>query len=175
MISSSASVYAKSANPSAWARTAKSDPYWWRLLAGLFRAPSRPPILDEAAFLAGLRKEQRRIERSSRAFLLVRITAPELFGSTGNSRHRKKALRVFAAAARQTDTIGWIESGKVLGLICTELGTGPEASARAAILTRLEHAASVHLSTIEVGLKVELYCPRATSNHFAVRPAQVSR
>lgn len=152
-----------------------SSASFWRMFGCLFQRPGRAPILDESSFRAGLRREQRRQERSSRAFIVVKMTAPELFGPAGNNRLRKRALRVLSATARQTDTVGWIESGRVLGLICTELGATSEIAAREAILARLEETANLHMPTAHLALKVESYGPRNGPANFAIRRAQVSR
>jgi hypothetical protein len=84
-----------------------------------------------------MRQEQRRQERSGRPFLLVRVTAPALFEGRRGNPSAKRILRVLASAARETDTIGWIETGKVLGVLCTELGDYSEVSAGEAILAKI--------------------------------------
>ncbi len=141
----------------------------------LFRSPVRPAILGEAEFASGLRLEQRRQERSGRPFLLVKVTAPGLFGGVSSSPPAKRMVRLLASAARQTDTIGWLEAGKVLGVLCTELGDHSESSAGEAILEKIgkiaKKAATHEASAI---LSLEIYSsPSMTSGEAQGRRAQM--
>jgi hypothetical protein len=133
-------------------------------------------VLSEHEFEAGLRLEQRRMERSGRSFLVVRIQAPEIFSSEGHSRG-KCALRLFASMARQTDLVGWVEQGKVLGVICTELGSYDEASAGSVILEKMKTLAAAHLAPALVAglsLSLDVYASNSDQATFeSLRIAQL--
>jgi hypothetical protein len=124
-------------------------------IISLFYSPRRYTVVGESEFRAGLRLEQRRQERSGRPFVLVRISAPELFSSGAT----RRLVRSVSMTSRQTDTIGWIETGKVLGVLCTELGEHGEVSAGGIILGRMRRATrkALHAHQSSLELSLELY------------------
>jgi hypothetical protein len=150
-----------------------------RGLARYFYSVPQAVVLSEKDFDASVQLEQRRLERSGRPFIVVRISAPELFDS--RSVHtQKRALRVFAARARQTDLIGWIEAGKVLGIICTELGSFDAPLAVAAILEKFnrnvrENFSSSALSDLSVAFDVYPSGTRGTFDFEHLRCVQMVR
>jgi len=94
------------------------------------------PVVSELQFSAALRLERRRTERSKRPFLLMLadFEATAMSAAT-NLDDLGSAL---AAAARETDTIGWHRQNKVLGAIFTELG----ANDRGDVLISVKHRVS---------------------------------
>lgn len=77
-------------------------------------------ILDEFHFVRMLRIERKRTERSGDPFMLMLLSGPELFRSSGIL---NDIVRAVAGSTRETDTLGWYETGSVLGILFTELGT----------------------------------------------------
>jgi hypothetical protein len=136
--------------------------------------------LNEVQFQDDLRSEQRRMERSGRPFVVVRIAAPLLFAAGTRRGSLKRTLRVFSSAARQTDTVGWLETGKVLGVICTELGTHNEAAAGEAIFRKIRKVAARKLRACEIadmGLELDAYSiePASTCDFQTHRARQLTR
>lgn len=121
-------------------------------MKGLFRLASRSVVLGEREFQAALHREQRRMEHTGRPFLVIRVTAPFLFEGAGSIDSQYCLLRVITSMARHTDTVGWIETGNILGVICTELGGHEAASAGRAILAKIESLVQKHLEPSAVSM-----------------------
>ena len=149
-----------------------------RCLARCFSSTPTPhhPVLSVEDFEAGIQAEQRRLTRSGRPFVVVRIAGPGLFE---DGRHtRRRVLGVLGAAARQTDLVGWIEPGKILGVLCTELGTCDVSVAGTAISKKFGNSLRYKLAADSMrGLQMslDLYPSKAlTGVHFeALRAAQL--
>jgi exopolysaccharide biosynthesis polyprenyl glycosylphosphotransferase len=78
-------------------------------------------VIDEHHFVRLLRTERKRTERSGKPFMLM------LIDGTGIFKHAeivKNVVMAFGASTRETDTLGWYETGSVLGIVFTELGAG---------------------------------------------------
>jgi lipopolysaccharide/colanic/teichoic acid biosynthesis glycosyltransferase len=93
-------------------------------------------VVSEQQFSAAMRLERRRTERSKRPFLLM------LADFEAIPIHAVAALddlaAALAAAARETDTIGWQRQSEVLGAIFTELGVND----RGDVLVSVKHRVS---------------------------------
>lgn len=77
-------------------------------------------ILDEFHFVRMLRVERNRTERSGKPFMLMLLSGSELFQG---SRVLSDIVSAVAGSTRETDTLGWYETGAKLGILFTELGT----------------------------------------------------
>jgi lipopolysaccharide/colanic/teichoic acid biosynthesis glycosyltransferase len=96
------------------------------------RRTLRPPVLSEALFKGLLVRERRRMERSDRSFALLLVSVDErvsedpliVWGSV---------VEGLGAAKRETDVLGWLERGTLLGVALTEI-----ASRDAALLSGIE-------------------------------------
>src|SRR5689334_22302245 len=78
-------------------------------------------VMDEHHFVRLLRTERKRTERSGKPFMLMLIDGTGIFN---HSEIIKDVVVAFGASTRETDTLGWYETGSVLGVIFTELGAG---------------------------------------------------
>ena len=78
-------------------------------------------LISEPAFIRMLRLERRRTERSGRAFMFVLISCEE-FRSKGESILLDRVIAALSGATRETDILGWYESGITLGILMTEIG-----------------------------------------------------
>ncbi len=78
-------------------------------------------LISEPAFIRMLRLERRRTERSGRAFMFVLISCDE-FRSKGEDILLDRVIAALSQATRETDTLGWYESGVTLGILMTEIG-----------------------------------------------------
>lgn len=77
--------------------------------------------LPETTFVKMLRLERRRTERSGRAFMLVLISRED-FQSTKGSDLLDRIVSALSGTTRETDLLGWYETGSILGLLMTEIG-----------------------------------------------------
>jgi lipopolysaccharide/colanic/teichoic acid biosynthesis glycosyltransferase len=93
-----------------------------KMLARIAHVPAgREAILQEETFHALLTHERRRADRSRKPFVLMLLEthAPRTNGSGTNFSERFHS--VIAASTRETDLIGWYETGRILAVIFTEL------------------------------------------------------
>ncbi len=77
--------------------------------------------ISEPAFIRMLRLERRRTERSGRAFMFALISC-KAFHSKGGGILLNRVIAALSGATRETDILGWYESGMTLGLLMTEIG-----------------------------------------------------
>jgi lipopolysaccharide/colanic/teichoic acid biosynthesis glycosyltransferase len=78
-------------------------------------------LIQEAAFVQMLRFERRRTERSGKQFMLVLISGEDFHGESSGMLIRNLASAI-SSITRETDVLGWYESGVTLGLLMTEIG-----------------------------------------------------
>jgi len=93
-----------------------------KMLARIAHVPAgREAILQEETFHALLTHERRRVDRSRKPFVLMLLEThpPRTNGSSTNFSERFHS--VIAASTRETDLIGWYETGRILAVIFTEL------------------------------------------------------
>lgn len=83
-------------------------------------------IYTEAQFQEMLHLETRRSERSSRPFLLMRITPTEGLDERESLDLFKKIAFVLGKVTRDTDIKGWYKNEKSIGVIFTEIRQAPE-------------------------------------------------
>ena len=77
-------------------------------------------ILDEFHFVRMLRVERNRTERSGKPFMLMLLNGDGIFQ---RSEVLGDIVSAVASSTRETDTLGWYETGSVIGILFTELGT----------------------------------------------------
>jgi lipopolysaccharide/colanic/teichoic acid biosynthesis glycosyltransferase len=90
-----------------------------KVLDGDFNSLLDNPVISEATFVRMLRLERRRTERSGRQFMLVLISCEDFNSDGGLLDHSVAAL---SSVTRETDILGWYQTGTTLGLLMTELG-----------------------------------------------------
>ncbi len=100
-------------------------------------------LLSEPLFLRLLCLERKRAERSDRPFLLVLLESAALFGDRGRAEQLAQAL---TTNKRETDFLGWHQSGAVLGIVYTEIEAAAPAALRAAAQQRIAAAWAPFLS-----------------------------
>jgi lipopolysaccharide/colanic/teichoic acid biosynthesis glycosyltransferase len=86
-------------------------------------------VIDEEIFRGVLVREQRRADRFGEPFVILLVALPELNPGEAASAWRQTASAV-VAATRETDVIGWVTHGRVLGVVLTEIRESEEAIAR---------------------------------------------
>lgn len=103
-----------------------------------------------------LRLERRRTERSGRPFMLALISREE----TQNDNCQEMMLGIAAAlyaCTRETDSVGWYEDKKILGVLLTEIG-GIDAAAIGILETRISAAIQRTVSAEELSaLKITVH------------------
>jgi exopolysaccharide biosynthesis polyprenyl glycosylphosphotransferase len=77
-------------------------------------------ILDEFHFVRMLRVERNRTERSGKPFMLMLLSGNE--GLFQSSDVLSDVVSAVANSTRETDTLGWYETGVKIGILFTELG-----------------------------------------------------
>lgn len=116
---------------------------------------SHPGLADEAAFKGFVALERRRSERSHNPFLLMLLDVKRLLESNGSHEILSEVISGISSSTRETDLMGWYETGGVLGIIFTEIvsaaspGTEPiEAKIEKLLQNRLgsDHAKRVTIT-----------------------------
>ncbi|WP_202925568.1 sugar transferase [Edaphobacter sp. 12200R-103] len=95
-------------------------------------------VISEAAFLRMLRLERRRTERSERSFMLVLVHCGE-FSTKAERILLEDVVVALTGATRETDLLGWYETGSTLGLLMTEIGE-PNTTTVEKITHKIRHA-----------------------------------
>jgi len=99
-------------------------------------------IVEEQSFIRMVSLERKRTERSGKPFMLMLLDAGEVL------RERETTLLAGIASAisnstRETDTLGWYERNRTLGVLFTEIGSADAASVKKVVekVTRAMQAA----------------------------------
>jgi len=83
-------------------------------------------MLSEDSFNSMLALERRRAERSRRPFVLMLIDACSVSEDKGADRLLGRVVSVLLKSTRETDLIGWYQTGAMLGVIFTEVSLQSE-------------------------------------------------
>jgi lipopolysaccharide/colanic/teichoic acid biosynthesis glycosyltransferase len=86
-------------------------------------------VIDEEIFRGVLVREQKRADRFGEPFVLLLVGLPDLNPADAAATWHQTAS-IVVAATRETDVIGWVTGGRVLGVVLTEIGESEEAVAR---------------------------------------------
>lgn len=78
-------------------------------------------VLDPLSFIRVLRLEHKRAERSNNKFVLMVLDASERFHAAGGSRVLASIVSAISNSTRETDTLGWHEEGRKLGIVFTDI------------------------------------------------------
>jgi lipopolysaccharide/colanic/teichoic acid biosynthesis glycosyltransferase len=126
-----------------------------RVAEGLEKPISKP--LSEELFLEMLKLEQRRTERSGRAFLLMLVSGEDLLDDHDNQL-QTQVSNAIASCVRETDVLGWYRHSSTLGLIITEIGDDPSVVVEAVV-----RKTSIAL---QKSVSPEVYCRLAVVVHM---------
>ncbi len=121
-------------------------------------------LISEAEFVRMLRLERRRTERSERAYMFVLIRH-EAFCSKEGRGLLDRVIAALSGATRETDILGWYETGATLGLLMTEIGE-PKAATIEIITQKL-------LRAIQAEVTLEEF--HSISFQFRVFPHEVEK
>ena len=100
-------------------------------------------VIEEALFRGSLVRERQRADRSNLPFLVLLLELDEL--ARADSSRQRGAIDALLAVGRETDILGWLDHGAVLGVIIPEAGAadpdvagGLEARVRDALAERFD-------------------------------------
>jgi lipopolysaccharide/colanic/teichoic acid biosynthesis glycosyltransferase len=111
-----------------------------KVLAHIGHVPAgREAILQEETFHALLTLERRRADRSRKPFVLMLLEsyAPN---TNGGGNFSDRFCSVITASTRETDLIGWYETGRILAVIFTELNLEEKAPIAELLRSKVEIA-----------------------------------
>jgi lipopolysaccharide/colanic/teichoic acid biosynthesis glycosyltransferase len=93
-----------------------------KVLARIGQMPAnREGVLQEETFHAMLTHERRRAERSRKPFVLMLIESLATHKNGEASNFAQQLTSVVSNATRETDLVGWYESGRILAVLFTEI------------------------------------------------------
>ena len=103
----------------------KNLPYLWKSRdltsgAGVSSSVLTHNLIDEHHFVRMLRVERKRTERSGKPFMLMLLDGGDLFAT---EEILNQVVSALTFSIRETDSLGWYETGSILGILFTELGT----------------------------------------------------
>ncbi|MFZ0962472.1 MAG: sugar transferase [Terriglobia bacterium] len=97
-------------------------------------------LVPEDMFRKVLSLERRRSERSGQRFVLMLVHAGELLQAEGGEALLGTITKALSMSIRETDLCGWYKKDMVVGVICTEIGSGSMNSIFAALHCRVSSA-----------------------------------
>jgi len=135
----------------------KLDPTWRRYLE---RSDHRElMLLPQDIFKKMVWLERRRSERSRQRFVLMFLHVGQLMPMDRDGTILGGIVKTLAGATRETDLQGWYESDKVIGVICTAVGSGEIGSILSVLRSRADaglrdNLAANHVQLIRVSFHV---------------------
>jgi len=97
-------------------------------------------LVPEATFQRVLSLERRRSERSGLRFVLMLLYTDNLLQSEPRQAILGAITKVLSVSIRETDLPGWYNKDWVIGVICTEIGSGSMNSILSALHSRVSSA-----------------------------------
>ena len=97
-------------------------------------------LVAEEMFRRILSLERKRSERSRQRFVLMLVNAGSLLQTEQGGTILDAITRSLSVATRETDLGGWYEKDMVIGIICTEIGSGTLTSVLSALHSRVSAA-----------------------------------
>jgi hypothetical protein len=109
-------------------------------------------LVPEDFFRKALSIEQKRAERSERRFVLMLIDTRKALQAEGGDAMLAGISTAPSASTRETDLHGWYNDGAVIGVLCTEIGTGDMPSILSALRSKVDAAFQEKLESEQVNL-----------------------
>jgi lipopolysaccharide/colanic/teichoic acid biosynthesis glycosyltransferase len=94
-------------------------------------------LVSEDMFRKVLSLERRRSERSRQRFVLMLLHTGQLLQGEGGEAILDSITRALSVSTRETDLHGWYKKDMVVGVICTEIGSGSMTSILSALHSRV--------------------------------------
>jgi lipopolysaccharide/colanic/teichoic acid biosynthesis glycosyltransferase len=121
-------------------------------------------VLEEDGFHEAIRRERRRSERSAKSFVLMLVRFRQRLKNGSGIRPVHKLAAALRDSVRETDTMGWYQEGRSLGVIFTELGDANRSVVLASLKQRVAKAISSNF------LELESLAPAFTFHFFPEEP-----
>ena len=103
-------------------------------------------ILSQEAFHRVISIERRRTERSRKPFLLMLLDMGDHLSLEANDRNLSKLLTTLCVATRETDIPGWYETGRIVGVMFTEICFQDRKTIVSTMMSRVGEILRDHLS-----------------------------
>lgn len=94
-------------------------------------------FFSQEAFLRVISLERRRTERSRKPFLLMLLDMGDHLPSETTEKNLSKLQAALSVSTRETDVVGWYESGRILGVMFTEICLEDRKTIVSTMITRL--------------------------------------
>ena len=107
-------------------------------------------LMAQSSFLSMLDLEQKRTERSRRAFGLMLLKSPTLLSAPAKSRTLEKVLQAVARSSRDTDLKGWYQEGSAIGIIFTEIPAKEEKTVANNLMAKITEALASALTPAQL-------------------------
>jgi hypothetical protein len=126
-------------------------------------------MMPQATFRRMVAIEQRRSERSARPFAILWVEAGRVRPISGDGHIWQVILPALEVAMRDTDLIGWQETGAVAGVVLTEI-TPDDGAVLESILSRIEAGLQTRLS-VEERRQIRFSCELFPETMRRIEPA----
>jgi lipopolysaccharide/colanic/teichoic acid biosynthesis glycosyltransferase len=133
------------------------DTFSASLFGGETESNTDRDVLSQEAFHKVISLERRRTERSRKPFLLMLLEMGEHVPTDAAGKHLKKLLGALSASTRETDIAGWYESGRVMGVMFTEIGMDDRDTIVNTMITRLSEILRSRLSLEKLRISFHLF------------------
>jgi lipopolysaccharide/colanic/teichoic acid biosynthesis glycosyltransferase len=107
-------------------------------------------LMAQSSFLSMLDLEQKRTERSRRAFGLMLLKSATLLSAPAKSRTLEKVLQAVARSSRDTDLKGWYQEGSAIGIIFTEIPAKEEKTVANNLMAKITEALASALTPTQL-------------------------
>jgi lipopolysaccharide/colanic/teichoic acid biosynthesis glycosyltransferase len=107
-------------------------------------------LVSEDMFMKVLSLERKRSERSGQRFVLMLLHARQLLKGAGQPEVLDSITKALSLATRETDLHGWYKMDMVVGVICTEIGSGSMTSILGALHSRVTNALRKNLDLAQM-------------------------
>jgi exopolysaccharide biosynthesis polyprenyl glycosylphosphotransferase len=134
--------------------------------AGREHRVTRSHVVVENIFRNVLIREKKRAERARQQLLLVSVSIPD---DADRDQTWPIVVESLAAATRETDITGWLESGRTMSVILSGVAESP-ASLAAAVRRRVQDELTMHMrgrTVTDLGVDVSVHPAQKSAEHQA--------
>jgi lipopolysaccharide/colanic/teichoic acid biosynthesis glycosyltransferase len=103
-------------------------------------------LFSQEAFHRVISLERRRTERSRKPFLLMLMDMGDHLQTETNEKNVVRLLAALSISTRETDVVGWYESGRIVGVMFTEICSEERNTIVSTMIARLSEILRNHLS-----------------------------
>jgi len=103
-------------------------------------------LFSQEAFHRVISLERRRTERSRKPFLLMLLDMGDHLQTETNEKNVLRLLAALSVSTRETDAVGWYESGRIVGVMFTEICLEERNTIVSTMIARLSEILRNHLT-----------------------------